>query len=93
MHDKGELCEDSGIREATEGEGEGIIGTITPEEDALACPIIHMDGGKVSACLGLDCALWIEESDGLPGACGFKFLSMYARFEMSRMTRSPGMVD
>lgn len=78
-----EGADDSGGEEVA---GEGSAGTITAEEDALACPIIRLDHG-VSACLGENCALWIPDMDELPGDCGFKFLSMFARFEIARMMR------
>ncbi len=94
MHEEdAELPKGADEEAGSEPDTEGYVGELVAEEGALVCPIIHLSNGGVSACLSAACALWIPEGDGLPAACGFKFLSMYARFEMARMARMPEMID
>jgi len=92
MYNEEELQKGENAEDGEGSEGESPIGTITTEDGALACPIIHLADG-VSACLGENCMMWVEEGDNLEAGCGFVFLSQFARLELARMIKYTEMAE
>jgi len=52
------------------------------------CPIITAHTGSPTKCIEGVCKMWVQELQYYKdGDCGFRLISMYAGFEIERMTR------